>query len=105
MASRVSVDEMSAYVRAVCTAVGMPAADTELLTGSLIEAELRGISSHGCARLPAYARALAARIVNPAPVPKHVRGAGAFEVVDGDNGLGIVLGQRAMNRAVEIARN
>jgi LDH2 family malate/lactate/ureidoglycolate dehydrogenase len=100
---RAGVDDLETFVHAVCAAVGVPHADAQLLTTALVEADLRGVASHGCGRLPAYARALAAGIVNPAPALTRIRGGRAIEVLDGDNGLGLVLGQRAMSRAVELA--
>src|ERR1700722_10906665 len=101
---RVSADHLSAYVGRVSESVGMPESDAALFGSAIVESDLRGVSTHGCARLPAYARALHARIVNPAPAPTRVRGGTAVEVIDGDNGIGIVLGQQAMKRAVELAR-
>lgn len=99
----VSVDDLRAFVQAVCAEVSVPAGDAELVAAALVEADLSGVASHGCTRLPAYARALAAGIVNPAPVPRRIRGGQAVEVVDGDNGMGLVIGYRAMERAVELA--
>jgi LDH2 family malate/lactate/ureidoglycolate dehydrogenase len=95
--------DVEAFVLSVCTAVAMPDEDARMMAVALVDAELRGVSSHGCARLPAYARALAQKIINPAPAPTRIRGGAAVEVLDGDNGLGIVLGQRSMTRAVEMA--
>jgi LDH2 family malate/lactate/ureidoglycolate dehydrogenase len=101
---RVRAQDLETFVRAVWAAAGAATADIEALTSAVVEADLRGVSSHGCARLPAYARAMAAGIVNPAPSPTRIGGGGAIEVLDGDNGLGLVLGRRAMSRAVELAR-
>ena len=42
-------------------------------------------------------------VVNPRPEVKVLRKFGATELLDGDNGLGVVIGQLAMDRAVEIA--
>lgn len=102
---RVWAPDLKLFVGSVCAAAGVPPADVKLLTTALVEADLRGVASHGCARLPAYARALSAGIVNAAPELSRIRGGRAVEVLDGDNGLGLVLGQRAMSRAVELARD
>jgi LDH2 family malate/lactate/ureidoglycolate dehydrogenase len=100
---QVPAADVEEFVRSVCTAVEMPDDDARMMSAALLDAELRGVSSHGCARLPAYARALSQKIINPAPAPTRIRGGTAVEVLDGDNGLGIVLGQRSMARAVEMA--
>ncbi|MBM7789631.1 Ldh family oxidoreductase [Tenggerimyces flavus] len=103
-AATVTADDLAAFVRAICAAADVPTDDSYLIAAALVEADLRGVSSHGCARLPAYARALAARIINPKPELSRVRGGTAVELLDGDNGLGLVLGQRSMMRAVELAQ-
>jgi LDH2 family malate/lactate/ureidoglycolate dehydrogenase len=101
--SLVEVSRVRQFVDEVCGAVGMPASDAELFRYALVEADLRGVSSHGCARLPAYARALKSSVVNPAPHWRQLHGAAAVGVFDGDNGHGLVLGQRAMTHAVDLA--
>ncbi len=69
----------------------------------LVEADLRGVESHGVLRLPIYIRRLQGGAVNPRPRPSIVNGAGALEVMDGDAGLGYLVGRAAMLRAVELA--
>ena len=41
--------------------------------------------------------------MNPAPDIKKLRGFGALEVLDGDDGMGFVVGRAAMERAIELA--
>jgi LDH2 family malate/lactate/ureidoglycolate dehydrogenase len=50
-----------------------------------------------------YVRSFREGILNPAPELATVREAGATRVVDADNGLGVVVGQLAMDQAVELA--
>jgi L-2-hydroxycarboxylate dehydrogenase (NAD+) len=69
----------------------------------LVEADLRGVESHGVLRLPIYVRCLQRGVINARPRPRSVSGAGALEVMDGDAGLGYVVGRAAMLRAVELA--
>ncbi|MCE2531765.1 MAG: Ldh family oxidoreductase, partial [Acidimicrobiia bacterium] len=69
----------------------------------LVEADLRGHWSHGVVRVPPYVRALAAGVVNPTPRIEAVRQFGATALVDGDNGHGVVIGQIATDRAVDLA--
>jgi LDH2 family malate/lactate/ureidoglycolate dehydrogenase len=95
---------LRAFVAEAARYGGVAEDDLPLFADSLVDAELRGIESHGVARLPAYVRAFHRRIVNPAPNASVVRAGGATALLDGDNGLGVIVGQRAMDRAVELAR-
>ena len=69
-----------------------------------MKAELRGIDSHGMVRLPVYVRRIQAGVVKAKP-GIVVRPSGTTAaLVDGDNGLGPVVGSRAMTAALELAR-
>ena len=55
-------------------------------------ADLRGIDSHGIARLPAYYSMLEAGLINPNPNVRIIHETASTCTVDGDNGLGLVVG-------------
>lgn len=78
------------------------AADTVAVM--LVEANLRGVDSHGVSRLPAYVERLRAGLVNASPHPRIERREGALAVVDGDGGPGQVAGLFATRLACELAR-
>ena len=84
--------------------LSIPPEDAREVAGCLIKAELRGIDSHGMVRLPVYARRIQAGVVKARP-SVSIRPSGATAaLVDGDNGLGPVVGYRAMNAALELAQ-
>src|SRR5437899_8333713 len=58
-------------------------------------ADLRGIDSHGVARLHTYFDMLTLGRINPRPNVRIVRELPATATVDGDNGLGLVVAPRA----------
>ena len=95
--------ELLQYGCRVFESLGVPPDDAREASACLIKAELRGVDSHGLVRLPVYARRLQAGIVNPQPAlrlhPSHT----AAALLDGDNGLGPVVGARAMDAAIELA--
>jgi LDH2 family malate/lactate/ureidoglycolate dehydrogenase len=101
---RLSPERLGAFVGDAARYGRVTEADVPLFAEALVDAELRGIESHGVARLPAYVRAFRRGVVNPAPALEVLRDGGATALVDGDNGLGVIVGQRAMDRAVELAR-
>ena len=98
-----SVEALTAYVVAAGRAAGVPESQVDLLAASFVEADLRGVETHGVFRVPAYVRAFRQGRVNPAPNVSVVRDSGAALLLDGDNGLGMVVGQIAMDRAIERA--
>lgn len=84
--------------------MGCPLEDAQLATEVLLSADLRGIDSHGVARLSGYVRLWQAKRINPHPAIKVVHETPSTAVVDGDSGLGLVVGPKAMEIAMEKAR-
>ena len=69
----------------------------------LAAADLRGIDSHGVARMSSYVALLSEGLINPNPQVKVVRSTPSTATVDGDNGLGLVVGPRANQMAIDMA--
>ncbi len=82
----------------------MSVADAALLGDSLVEADLRGVHSHGVFRVPDYVHKLTKGGVNPQGKPFIVRDSGACLVVDGDNSMGQIGMHFATTRAIERAQ-
>lgn len=85
--------------------MGCSAADAELATTVLVSADLRGIDSHGVARLIGYVRLWDADRINPQPNITVPHETPSTAVVDGDSGLGLVVAPKAMQIAIEKAKN
>lgn len=86
-------------------ALNVPDEDARIVAECLVEADLKGVSSHGIVRLPVYARRLMAGLIDPQPGIRVVAGnGGPLRVVDGGNGLGPVVGSYGMQQAIEAAR-
>src|SRR5881628_1441914 len=66
-------------------------------------ADLRGIDSHGVARLHTYFDMLSLGRINPRPKIGQVRSTLSTATVDGDNGLGLVVGPQANRIAMDMA--
>jgi len=82
---------------------GCPKADAEQAADVLACADLRGIDSHGVARLHSYFEMLSAGRINPEPHVEIVRSTLSTTTVDGDNGLGLVVGPIANRIAMDLA--
>lgn len=82
---------------------GVPKEDALQATEVLACADLRGIDSHGVARLHTYFDMLTLGRINPKPDIKIVRSTSSTATVDGDNGLGLVVGPHANRMAMDMA--
>ncbi|HEY8476249.1 MAG TPA: Ldh family oxidoreductase, partial [Chloroflexota bacterium] len=96
--------DLAEWTRRVLEREGVPAEDAALVGRCLVHANLRGVDTHGVTRLPIYVKRLRLGLVNPRPEVRVVAEAPAGAVVDGDNGLGMVVGTRAMEEAIRRAR-
>lgn len=103
MENTVSQAVLQAFVRRVFAAMGCPPEDAEAATDSLLSADLRGVDSHGVARLSGYVRLWEAGRVNARPDIRVVHETPSTAVVDGDAGLGLVVAPRAMRIAIDKA--
>ena len=84
---------------------GVPREDAEICTDVLLESDRRGIESHGCNRFkPIYIDRIKAGIQNPVTEFEIVKETPTTAVVDGHNGMGQVIGYRAMQMAIDKAK-
>ncbi|GAB4333500.1 MAG: Ldh family oxidoreductase [Dehalococcoidia bacterium] len=101
----VPIDRVRELGTALYVRLGVPEANARLTVETLIEADLRGVESHGVAHLvDFYVRRLQRGAINPRPDVRVVHQAPATAVVDGDRGLGFVVAHAAMDMAIEKAR-
>ena len=96
-------EALEGFVGSVFRQVGMERRDAQLYAGALVQTDLWGKDSHGVMRVPHYVQRIRSGAVNPRPVTKIVRGGGAFEIMDGDDGPGHLVAREAMLHAVELA--
>jgi LDH2 family malate/lactate/ureidoglycolate dehydrogenase len=93
------------FVSAVLTKVGVTAEDAAIVADVLVTADLRGIESHGVARLESYyVSRLRAGQMAPTPVVKADRETATSIVMDAGNGLGHPTGKRTMEAVIAKAK-
>ncbi|MGB9866795.1 MAG: Ldh family oxidoreductase [Bacillota bacterium] len=88
----------------VLTKLGVGWEHASTVADVLVSADLRGVDSHGVARLPIYCRRIKAGAINTKPSIRVVNETPATAVVDGDNGFGHVAGKFAMDLCIRKAR-
>ncbi len=88
----------------VLVKLGVPREDASITAQNLVKADLRGIESHGVARLKRYTDGIKNGVVKVHPDIKVIRQSPVTALLDGDSGLGQVVSYRAMNMAIEKAK-
>lgn len=96
-------DKLRAFTESVFTKIGCSEADSKLAADVLIASDLRGIDSHGVARLTGYVRLWEKKRINAHPNITIVHETATTATVDGDSGLGLVVAPFAMKLAIEKA--
>lgn len=84
---------------------GMFAAEAQIGAARLVEADLRGIQSHGCRMVPRYLKAMDEGHIDPRGQILKLTTTPAIGVLDGGRGLGHVVATKAMHMAIEMAKN
>lgn len=100
---RVDAEGIRGILVKIFAADGIPAENAAAIADNLITADLRGVSSHGVARIKSYLQRAKKEHWNPAPDIRF-SGKGAVCLVEGDDGFGSVVGSAAMKHAVELAK-
>ncbi len=104
--SQQTINEKSlrSFCEQVFIKLGVPKKDAQITTDVLVLADLRGIESHGVARLPRYATGLKKGHIKPVDMSRVVKETKATALIDGGQSLGQVVGYRAMELAIKKAR-
>jgi L-2-hydroxycarboxylate dehydrogenase (NAD+) len=98
-----AVERLSEFARRVFEQFGVGESEAAEAAEILAQADLRGIDSHGIARLHAYSEMLEQGRINPRPEICIVRETPGTATVDGDNGLGLVVGPWSNRLAMDKA--
>src|SRR3954449_12442593 len=98
---RIGKAELSAFVGAIFTAVGVSKKHADAWADMLVWANLRGTDSHGIIRIPRYIDLVKAKSINPAPNIRAERKEGAAAVLGADRAPSAVAMTRAMTEAMD----
>jgi len=100
----IQAETLAGFCRRLLCAAGLRPRDAALVADSLVAASLRGIDSHGVARLPHYLRRLERGSIRPRPRLGFERLTPSCGIVEGDHGLGPLVMARATREAMRLAR-
>ena len=99
-----SLPQLLTFTKNILLKIGCSEEDAAIAADVLLSADLRGVDSHGVARLSGYVRLWEAGRINAKPDVKVVYETPSTAVVDGDGGLGLVVAPFAMQVAIEKAK-
>ena len=100
-----SYQQLFDFTKAILQKIGCSEEHASISAKVLLSADLRGIDSHGVARLSGYVRLWEVKRVNTNPTLKIIHETPSTAVVDGDSGLGLVVAPYAMQVAIDKAKN
>jgi len=98
-----SYEQLHTFTLNMLSKIGCPSDQAKTAADVLLSADLRGVDSHGVARLSGYVRLWEKGRINPTPNVRVVHETPSTAVVDGDGGLGLVVAPYAMKVAIEKA--
>ncbi|MFB0546903.1 MAG: Ldh family oxidoreductase, partial [Anaerolineae bacterium] len=100
----VKAEALRGFCSRVFKALGVPPEEAAVTADVLVAADLRGIDSHGVARMKRYANGLRDGLILATPEIKVVHETSTTALIDGGAGLGQPVSVRAMELAINKAR-
>src|SRR6478735_6863923 len=101
MTKTFSYEQLFDFSKNVFEKMGCSQDDANLAAKVLLSADIRGIDSHGIARLSGYVRLWEAKRVNATPQIKTIHETLSTATIDGDSGLGLIVAPKAMQTAID----
>lgn len=101
---RVKAEDERKYLETVFDKLGFSQQDGQLLADTLVDADLRGISSHGIQRLAWYRQMIKDGTIVPTKQPKVVRELPGSVLVDANQNMGQIAANLAMDKVIEKAK-
>ncbi len=102
--AKVKYDVLTAYTKKILMKMGYPEKQADVTAWALVEADARGVNSHGVGRLEFYESNIKNGFNVPAAEPEIVHETPLSVVVDGRHGCGAYVAQFAMNKTLEKAK-
>ncbi|MHA1168179.1 MAG: Ldh family oxidoreductase [Candidatus Hodarchaeales archaeon] len=100
----IKVDTLEKFMNDVFTGLGVPKEDAKICSDVLIASDLRGIESHGVQRLKMYYDRIKAGIQKPVTEMKTIKETATTTTIDAGHGMGHVAAYRAMEMAINKAK-
>ncbi|EGZ68302.1 Malate/L-lactate dehydrogenase [Neurospora tetrasperma FGSC 2509] len=100
---RVNHHNAKTFAAALLTASGVSAKNAEITASGLVQADLRGVESHGILRLPSYLSRVRSGVLDPAAEPELKQITPVVAQIDARNGFGFPAAHLGMDTAIKMA--
>lgn len=100
-----NIDETRGFCMELMQRAGVPEDEAAITVNSLIDADLKGVSSHGLNRLAVYVKRIKSKLVKAKAEMVLERDAAAIAVIDAQFSVAQVIATRAMDLAISKARS
>lgn len=97
-------NQLRDFCAKVLEKLNLSSEDAYLVADSLVQANLRGVDSHGVTRMGIYTERLSRGLIEPNPQVEVIKETAATALIDGKNGMGQVVASLAMNIAINKAK-
>lgn len=101
---RVPIESLRELIVKMCVKKGMFAAEAQVVAARLVEADMRGVPSHGCRAIPRYFQAMDRGDIDPRGQILRVTGTPAMAVLDGGRAMGHLAATKGMQLAIQLAQ-
>ena len=105
---RINHEKLTRFVQAAFEKLGVAAGDAQIAAEALVAADLRGVDTHGVIRFSPYAwyvKWLSEGSMTAKPNIRVISETPSTALLDGDRGMGMVIGHRAMELAIDKAQS
>ncbi|EIT77067.1 putative malate/L-lactate dehydrogenase [Aspergillus flavus] len=100
----ITAEDAESFTTKILTANGVPASNATIISKCLVQADLRGVDTHGINRIPSYMERIRQGVLDAKAHPVLNQITPVVAQVDGQNGFGFVAAHMGMARAIEMAR-
>ena len=101
----IKVENLNPFIIDLTTKTGLGKNDANILAESLIDADLKGIRSHGLMRLPIYIKRMYSGVIDIAKKVEVVKEKGSIKIINANHCLGQVAGVKGMERPSLVQNN
>ncbi|KAJ5569430.1 uncharacterized protein N7459_008860 [Penicillium hispanicum] len=96
--------DLQEFVQNILVANGTQRENAAIVANCLVQADLRGVDTHGSNRIPSYMKRIRQKVLDSAAIPSLRQITPVVAQVDGHNGFGSLAAHKGMERAVEMAQ-
>ncbi|KAL4782205.1 Malate/L-lactate dehydrogenase [Aspergillus varians] len=96
--------DLKSFVHRVLVSNDVPEDNASIIAHCLVQADLRGVDTHGSNRIPSYMQRIRQKVLDPSASPELQQITPIAALVDGKNTFGFVSAHLAMQRAIEMAQ-